>query len=295
MDPDLAARIRAEYPHLAWALNDPSLAPIIAQMDTMTPQAFQAALYRSAFYLNHGEAIRQWEALKGADPSTANQRIWSQTSHVMDIAGPMGHDVFAGGGSWLWGVAEASLRFGWTDEQIRDHLVAQIGVDWSGQDRPGLIYGLKEQVQQTARQYGVAMSEQSAWDWGRRILAGDMSIEALVPQLQQDAKNLYAGNRTIVTAIESGRTLADLANPYFEIAARELGVNPATMDLLDPKWAKALHQLDPKSGEARPLTMEEWTRLLRTDSNYGWDFTMSARQQGAEFVTNTLNRFGLTA
>lgn len=286
---------RARYPQLAWAANDPGLAPLIANMENMSEAEFMAAAFNSSFYKSFGESIRAWEALKWSDPATYNERIWRGTATVMDIAGRMGHNVYAGNGSWLWGVTENALKYGWDENQIIDHLVAQIGPWQNQQDQAGAVYVAKNAVIDSARQWGLPMSEATAWEWGKRMLAGDMSLEELTPMLQEQAKSLYRNNETLVKAIEQGVTVVQFAQPYLEIAARELGVNPATFDLTDSKWNKALSQTDPSSGTVRPLTMEEWTKVLRTDPIYGWDYSSTARQQGAKFVSGTLERLGLAA
>lgn len=282
----IIAKLRSQYPQLAWAVNVPELAPIIAQIDTMEPAEFQAAIYNSSWYKTNQSSIREAEAQRNVDPATWNARVDQQAAHVYNIAAGMGLSA-----ADARQVAEQSIRFGWSEEQLRTAISAS-AAEWHTGSQPtgaGSLYSVREQVQQMGDQWGIKISDAAAWEWSKRINAGSMSIEDMTPYFQEQAKSLYP---SITKAIESGVSVQQYFDPYAQIAVQELGLNPADVKFSDPKWMRALVSFD-KDGNRVPLTMDQWRSVIRNDPTYGWDNTAAAREQAAEFSSRTLQRMGL--
>lgn len=282
---EIAARLKRDYPQLAWALDVPGLAPIIARMNDMGAAEFQAAIYGSDFYKNNQASIRQGVAQRNVDPATWNASIEAQSIRIGNLAMQWGINDPA----YVRQLAEQAIMLGWDDAHINQALAAH-GGQWQGQEgQAGTLYTTQDQVLNLAKNtWGVPMSDTTAWEWSKRILAGSATLDGLNSLLQDQAKRMYPA---IAKQIEEGTTVADYFSPFREMAAQELGINPGDISLADPKWNRAVVGYDDK-GQRVPMSFDQWTRELRTNAQYGWDNTMSARNQAAQFATRALQQFG---
>jgi hypothetical protein len=92
--------------------------------------------------------------------------------------------------------------------------------------------------------------------------------------------------------LDAGRTVTDFADPYKQSAVQITGINPDEFNLSDPKWRKAIDQVDPATGNRTVMSLADWQTKLRTDSVYGYDQTAQARQAASQLVTSLGQRMG---
>jgi len=59
------------------------------------------------------------------------------------------------------------------------------------------------------------------------------------------------------------------------------------MQITDPLWQSALN------GSEGPLSRDEWIRSLRTDTRFGYDRTVRARNEYTELADELLAAFGM--
>ena len=100
---------------------------------------------------------------------------------------------------------------------------------------------------------------------------------------KRQAKNLYP---TLSDQLDEF-TYTDVIEPYMADAANLLGLNRQQMNTLDPMWATALN------GPNGPMSRDEWIRTIRTDSKFGYDRTVNARQEAAQLGDQLLAAFGM--
>lgn len=100
---------------------------------------------------------------------------------------------------------------------------------------------------------------------------------------RQQAKNLYP---TIADQLDNF-SYTDLIDPYMEDAANLLGLSRAQMNSMDPAWGVALN------GPNGAMSRDEWIRTIKTDSRYGYDRTVNARQEATALGDELLATFGL--
>ena len=86
--------------------------------------------------------------------------------------------------------------------------------------------------------------------------------------------------------------VAQYADPYRQIAARELEMNPESVDLNDPRFRKMLDQVNSK-GERVAMTLSESAEYLRKLSE--WQQTRGANEKAATLTENILKTFGAVA
>ena len=59
------------------------------------------------------------------------------------------------------------------------------------------------------------------------------------------------------------------------------------MQVSDPLWQTALN------GPNGPMSRDEWIRVIRTDSRFGYDRTVRARHELASLADELLSAFGV--
>jgi hypothetical protein len=251
----------------------------------------EEAIHQTAYYQNTSDTTRQWDILVATDPASAAQRSRDMQQHVSDLAQALGINL-----SWAiddnasgYRLTGQALRGNWTDQQIRQNLLTLYST--SGQTGgTGDIAGSTANVKALASQYGLPMSDQTAQQWGIGMLEGVVSQDALKAYMVEQAKSLYPG---LSSALDSGVTVAQYADPYKQIAVQELGINPSDFNLSDTKWSDSLNQVDPKTGDRTAMTLAQWQTQLRSDPQYGYNNTHQAEDAAAQFINQLGSRMGV--
>ncbi|MFY9588668.1 MAG: peptidoglycan-binding protein [Actinomycetota bacterium] len=227
---------------------------------------------------------RQWQTLETTDPATVASRIQAQATTLVATAREKGIVLAPSRAETL---AKESLRNGWNEQQINDALEGDFV--YSSAQLQGQAADFRSQVENLASSYFVPMSEDTKAAYVTRMVSGEIDAGFVDSQMRQYAKSLFP---TLADAIDKGITVAQYADPYKQVAARTLGVNPATIDFTDPKWGKALMAVDPKTGQRRAMNLDEWTQTLRNDERYGWRNTKNAQDESAALVLNLAKTMG---
>jgi hypothetical protein len=145
------------------------------------------------------------------------------------------------------------------------------------------MQGLKEQ----AGQYYVPMSDQALQGWTQKIIGGQITADSFSAYLKEQAKSLFPG---LANAIDQGITVQHYTDPYRQIAAQTLELNPDSVDFSSPKFSPALYQKDAKTGANTSMTLSDFGTYLRGLPDYAK--TNQANQQVADFGSSLLNTFG---
>lgn len=281
-----ATSILAKRPDLAWAINHPELGPILAQIDSLDPAEFAAKLYATNWWRTHGETERQAIAKAYTDPASYALDEQKMRAHVGELATQIGGNYDSGNIDQT--VADMAIRFGWDDSQIVDELLRHSRRG----NAPGRFNSLQSQIKAMSNDYMVQVSDDWAWNRAKEIISGDQSPDDVATQFKELAKSAFAGNQSLIEALDRGRTVRDWADPYIQTAAKELELSPDAMTLTDPKWNKFLYVQRDAQGNAVPMTLNDWTKEIRNNSIYGWDKTTGAREQAAGFAHEIAKQFG---
>lgn len=266
------------YPNMAWALNDPELGPILqnAAQQGLTAAELQAALFPTNFWQGLADPARQYKILEGTDPRTLTQDIQFTADRITALANQLGINVPVDA---IYAMAKNALYHGMDEGQIRRMLATHMSIEFHGASP--VIASIK----QAAANYMIPLAEATIHEWGRQLASGYETMDNINGRLLEQAKALYPG---IADRLDQGMTPGQLFEPYKQIAAQELGVNPEAIDPLDPKWSRALNM---QTGDF--MNFYDWTRTIRTDPIYGWDKTEGARQQASQLVTAFGEKFGM--
>jgi hypothetical protein len=249
--------------------SSPELKKIFAQAtsDQWTPDRFVAAVRDTKWFKTHSDTYRQAIILQKSDPATYAQRVAQYANQIYSAAVQMGaHDLST---KQLDQMAEQALWFGWSNDQIKQHLGGLVSTYKGGYT--GDAATAADRYSQMAAQYGVSVSPAVLNNWVRGTVAGGaagtggQTTDAGVKQwLIGQASSRYP---SLADRLKSGETLMDIASPYFQSYAQTLEVNPNSISLKDPLIQSALAG---KDAEGRPSTKTVWQfeQDLRNDPRY---------------------------
>lgn len=116
---------------------------------------------------------------------------------------------------------------------------------------------------------------------------GQTTLENIRQQSRAAAKYMFPA---LADLIDQGVDVKFIADQYAATAADVLDVAPGSIDMSDPKYRVALDVRD--GANSRTMTLGEWQAMLKTDPNYGWQYTKQANQQAMDISTTIARVFG---
>lgn len=283
-----AATLAVDYGFALSVLNsDPDLKRIFTQAVAQTwgTDKFEAELRGTKWFQHTSSTAREWTILQSADPATAKQRSAARLQTLKDEAGALGITMNA---QQLNDITRNSLMFGWTDDQVR----ASMSQGWKYDAKTptaGLAGQTVDKIKQAANDYLVPVSDSAIQAWTQRVLAGTASADDFAEYAKTQARSLFP---TLASAIDKGVTVQQYLDPYKQVAAQTLDLNPNDINFMDSKWRAAIDQKDPATGLGVPMSLADWTTHIKTDSAYGYDTTSGGRQAASQLVSALGTAFG---
>lgn len=284
--------IRAQYPELIPILEKPGVrdALFTSVQNNYTPARLQAALQATSYYRTTPAQQRAWDILSTVDPTTAASKVGQSRFNVQNAAAEAGITLSPEDQNRLEVTAAV---YGWTDAEIKWNTVAAgIHPGETSKELSGNLATQAQNVQKAASDYGVPLSDQATIDWAQKLAGGTVDSNAVNGYMIEQAKSLYPG---LAGALDQGITVAQYADPYKQIATRELNLNPNDFNLSDPKWNSAISQVDPQTGNKVPMSLDQWQTNIRTDPKYNYDSTNNAKAGAAQLVNTLAQKFGIAS
>lgn len=149
-----------------------------------------------------------------------------------------------------------------------------------------------QRFQSLAKDYMVPMSDATVNLWVQQAVSGQTDEAGFVSYLKEQAKSLFPG---MGAAIDAGITPGQYTQPYKQLAAQTLDINPESIDMMDPKWMKAIMQVDPKTGARTSMSLSDWQNELRANPAYGYQNTNAARTQAYDMASQLAKGLGAIA
>jgi hypothetical protein len=135
---------------------------------------------------------------------------------------------------------------------------------------------------------GTSFFNQLDDDTVERVLTGGMIEDDVLRQQRELAKARYGH---LSNLIDQGLSLDAITRSYRDEAARLLERDPNDVRMADAMYQTAYDFTD-ESGQKRLMTTGEWTRQLRTDTQYGWDKTENAKREAQQLSSSIIQAFG---
>lgn len=276
------------YGYMASYLDDPEVGPILRQAAAggWSVDMLKGALSKTTWWKTTSDAARTWDETADNDPATAERQISDKASQIRDQLVQQGVNL---DDNTIRGVAKDSLRGGWSDQQTKLALDAEL------QRSPSVLKSkIGVELKALTRQFATPMSDDAIQARAAHIISGNSSEEIFRQYLVDQAKARYK-DPALAAYLDGGGTVDQYADPYKQMAAQTLGIDPNQVDFSDPKWAAAINVKDPKTGDVRSMDYDEWTTYLKQNDNYGWQDTADGRKQAQSFVNDLGVAFGKVA
>ena len=138
-------------------------------------------------------------------------------------------------------------------------------------------------LQKTASANGLDLNKQfgsSVQGWLQKISQGE-SPETY-KQIIRDTAKIGLPNR-VASLVDKGIDLETIYNPYKNMMAATLEINPETIKLNDPTLRMAI-------GPEKEMSLYDYQRSLRKDAR--WQYTDNARQEVSSLTSRILKDFG---
>lgn len=286
------------------ALNDAGYGPLA--VDGILGPKTKAAI--RAFQAAHGLAVdgivgpQTTAALQGgAAPSSAGAAANQQ------IAEQFPQYAWAYNDPEIGPLLQQAVNDGWDANQLEAHVtgtnwfrsktqaernyLALAGADPKEAERRLNNYDSITKYIAQAKQYGQTVSFQEAARQVDRVVRGEIAPDALTEELRMQAKNLFGWDTFIGKQIDAGATVEGLFEPIRNAAAQVLGVNPASVDISDPKWRSLLQFPDGKGG-IKMASDFELQQKLRLDPTYGFSGMQTGRDSAYAATQAVEQAFG---
>jgi hypothetical protein len=120
-----------------------------------------------------------------------------------------------------------------------------------------------------------------------KVLTGQMLTSDYERQQREFAKTRYGH---LSNLLDQGMTLESIASAYQTTASRLLERNINDIDMSTGAFEQAVSFGE--EGKKRLMTNSEWEKLLRSDPQYGWERTSSAKDEARALSANIAQAFG---
>lgn|SRR5678809_617799 len=279
--------IQSQYPDIWGLVNKPGVLDVLSQavQENWPSSRTQAALEQTQYFQSTPYSQRAWEVTYATDPATSQQRKAAIQKKITDTAHTLGIDVPA---DYVEHFTSQAAINNWDDTQIRDALLNFN----STPQATGQINGVMENLRAQAADYGVPIANDILTKWARDTIQGTLTPEGFQGYLKEQAKSMFPG---LASAIDAGVTVRQYVDPYAQLAVQNLGINPVDFNLLDPKWSRAINQIDPTTGNRVAMSLDQWVSTLRGDPTYGYDKTTNGRSAAMQLSQQIQQAFGNAA
>lgn len=280
-----------------WALSilrsNPELSKLFdsAVQNTYSQSRFVAELRNTSWYKRHGEAWRQNEVLKGADPAEFQRRLKQMNANISDVYMQMFGQAPSARNLAMF--SSTAMAYGYSDAEIKD-LIGGAGVNERTMRKGlgGTLGEAERQIRSAMEDYGLDFGE----GWIARqlnyIATGRSDTTAIVNYLKQGALSKYGQYKD---ELQQGMTMRDIAEPFRQLMAKTLEVSDKSISVSDPTIQKALQYRAPAKGgkPGAPSQMALWQFESQLKSDPRWMGTQNAQDSLMASGRKVLQDWGL--
>ena len=275
-----------KYPDWQWAMSVPGVKEELQRAIDDPAYDPIPAIMRTDWYRQTQASIRQWDALMARDPETANAKLREEQARLWDMHLQMG---MTPDGKYIEETALKSLRMGWQQYQLQDYLASRFTYGTTPTNVPGKLSSTMTQIKQQAAQYFQSLSDETAFNYAKSIMAGEHTLEDWNGVWADQAQRQFP---TIAGELAKGTTPAQYFAPIKDRIASQLEVAPSAINLMDSKWSPVIDHSD-EQGNRRTMTLSEVDRFVRGQDE--WKRTRQGQEAAANMAETLLQKFGKVA
>lgn len=222
---------------------------------------FQAELKNTKWWKKNSSSSRKAQVLKSGDPATYKATMEAARVQARQMAVEMGAIL---SDSKVEQLAKNIVHFEWNEAQIGNFLGKYVGFFKNGV-LGGLAAQAEKEIERQAYDLGVQVTDQSILNNAQYLVRGLTTMQKIQGDLRGQAAGLYPG---FAEQIKAGASMNEIAEPYRQAMAEELGIPDTDITMFTPQVKDALNHVDAKGvPSAQPL--RDFTRQLRNDPRWG--------------------------
>lgn len=280
-----ASEIYGAYFHII--KQDPVVAELIARaaFEEWAPDKFQYELEQTNWWKTTSEAVRKFDNLYARDPATAQADIDRYAQELKQDALDLNIRLT---GEQLNQLAYDAIRGGMTKQQVTNAL--GMLATTSAEGVTSLRYGYYgNTINKLAADYGVSISDGEFNQLVDRFAVGQENEQSLTSSFQAKATALFPA---LSERLMAGETFSQIVEPYRYRASQILGRDFAATDFMDnDSFSQAVTYIG-DDGKERPMTYTEWGQYLRSNREFGYEFTDEAQSRAYMVANRIADIFG---
>lgn len=282
-------QIRSQYGYFAAFLDIPEIGDVLRRAVTegWDQERLQAAVQATQWWRTTASSVRSWIALSSSDPASAQAKIGTQMADIGQLAAKLGVTISP---DRLRQMSEDAVKYGWDSVQLQNAIASEWHYQPGGQK--GMLGQAEAQIRQMAADYLVPLSDSTLADWESQVARGTATPDTFKAYLTAQAKGMFPA---LAHQLDAGMTVQQLAEPYRQVAAKDLGLAPDAIDFTDPKWSRPFTQIDPKTNTPTMMGLYDWQRTIRSDSVYGFAQSATGVQMAADAALSLGKSLGVRA
>lgn len=278
------ATVRQKYPHLSYLLDNPEVKDVLmrATQGGWDQATLQGELWKTTWWQTTSNATRLWDQKFAQDNATAMLEWDQRTVTISNLMSQLGFKLPENDVKWIAGRV---LREGWSDDQLKRYLGQLARTGGVG---PGQVTEQAAQLKALGKNYMRALSDGEANEYAIRIAEGSLTRDAVESMLRNEAKGRFTW---LTEQIDSGLSPMDLFGSLRSAVAKELEVDPASIDFTDMKWSGLTNPVTGEDGKFRSMNFYEAQRWARSQAE--WGYTDNANRQAAQLELDLLKAMGI--
>jgi len=292
---DVRELVATQYPSLIGLLGDPEIGPLLAQaVDPnagFSPETFQARLHETTWWRSRTQEQREMEMLSVTDPASYTARLGESYAGIYDWMNRMGVQMTPEEVTYI-GTNFTNRGLDLNSEMAKNEMKVWLRANWGRAQPGGPLWTAAHMADQMARREWFAEpGPQQLFEWGTQLVNGEKNEAGLRQLMGMWSAAMYPH---LYDRISQGETLADIANPYREVIAKELEFGTIEeVDMVNGPWNKWLLGIPTEQGTMRLPTAQEAREAARRD--YRWWGTQAGREGDATMASTLLETFGRRA
>ena len=278
MSPETKAKIEERWPSYAWLLNIEEVANLLSQAveQEWAPDLFGSKLKATNWWRSRTETARKFADVEATDVATSHQMVNAMKVKIKEWGASIGVTIDdATAGSMAWD----TQRQGMSDGEVRQFIASKF--------KPAGAPAIN--VRTMANKWMVSLSDTQVDDLTRRMFTGELDQAGLTAFMQTQATSQFPH---LGDMIAKGITLGDFFDPYKQMIADMTDATPDSIDLkTDPVWSRVISTPDEKTGQIRPMSLNEAQKYIRGTDQFG--NSRRGQAEAASFVTDFAQQLGL--
>jgi hypothetical protein len=240
-----------------------------------TAEKFQAEVKNTKWWKENSSSARKAQVLAKSDPATYKANLAAAQVAAAQAAVGLGAILTS---KQVNELAKNMVTYDWNAQQVANYLGKYVEFS-KNHTLGGQAATAAKEITATAYNNGIKLSDETVKTQAAYLTRSLTSMEKIQSGLREQAMGSYPG---WAEQIAAGANVRDLASPYIQMTAQELGLPETDIDLTHPKVQAAIKQADSK-GQPSPMSLSDYRTQLRSDP--AW-----RRTDGAASTMMTIGR-----